>query len=128
MALTHSVTRGYRTNAGTITSITASYTGSSEVSIEESVTTATEPTLVVGIDVSAIKSMMIHSTEAVTLKFNDDGSPTDTIEVAEDQIITWTEDDNESCPLTADVTSFDVVNASGQTAVVKLRVLMDATP
>jgi hypothetical protein len=127
MAFTHRVGRKYVTNAGTVSDVTSIYTGSSEYALETSVTTATEPTFVCNIDISEVVSLMFHSNKDVTLKFNDDGTPTDTIALTADVMVIWTEDDEAAIPLSADVTSLDIANASGSTAVVKIRVLHEGT-
>jgi hypothetical protein len=127
MALTHRVGRRYSTNVGTVSDVTSIYTGSAEYALDTTVTTGTEPTFVCNIDTSEVVSLMFHSNKAVTLKFNDDGSPTDTIELVADVMLIWTTDDEAAIPLSADVTSLDIANASGSTATVKIRVLHEGS-
>jgi hypothetical protein len=127
MALTHRLGRRYLTNAGTVSDVTQTFTGGAEFSLDASVTTATEPTYLCSIDVSEIVSLMLHSDEDVQLKFNDDGSPTDTIDLTADVMVVWNTDESASCPITADVTTLDIANASGATATVKIRILHQGT-
>lgn len=84
------------------------------------------------IDVSALKMLLIGSDQDVTLETNNPGgasaAPDQTITLKANQPMDWAEDDPVDCPLTADVSTLYVTNASGSTVNLEVRALQDATP
>jgi hypothetical protein len=129
MALTHKVGVVYSSDAGTITNTTDTYTADGESQYDGTIATGvTHGEIDIAVDVSAIKSMVMYSTQALTVKTNSTSAPDDTISLAASKQLVWTIDRLEACPLTADVTKFYVTNASGSSATVKFRFLVDVTP
>jgi hypothetical protein len=129
MAFTHRVGVVYSSDAGTITNTTDSYTGDGEANYEGSIATGvTNGEIDIALDVSAIKSLVMYSTQALTVKTNSTSAPADTITLAAGKQLVWTTDHLDANPLGTDVTKFYVTNASGSTATVKFRFLVDVTP
>jgi hypothetical protein len=129
MALTHKVGVVYSSDAGTITNTTDTYTGDGEANYDGSIATGvTNGEIDIALDVSAIKAMVMYSTQALTVKTNSTSAPDNTISLAAGKQLVWTTDHLDACPLTADVTKFYVTNDSGSTATVKFRFLVDVTP
>jgi hypothetical protein len=129
MALTHRVGITYSSDAGTITNTTDTYTGDGEGNFDGTIASGvTNAEVDVTVDVSAIKSFVMFSTQAVTVKTNSTSAPDNTIALTAGHQLVWTTDHIEANPLTADVTKFYITNASGSAAAVKFRFLVDATP
>lgn len=88
--------------------------------------------VLVAIDVSRLKALLIGSTQDVTIETNHpggaSGEPDDTIEVKANAPYLWTEDDPEPCLLTVDVEILYVTNNSGADATLNVRAPMDVTP
>ena len=124
----HTITRKWTGNAGTVSKDIAN-TASSETVIDETVTTAQTDFLInIAIDVSVTKAFFITSSAAVTIETNSGTVPDNTIVLVADQPYDWFTGDYKTFLLTVDVTKFYVTNASGSTATINIRVLQDATP
>lgn len=82
----------------------------------------------VAIDVSALKLLFISSDKDVTIETNNSSTPDDTIEITANVPLLWTPDCGFACPLSADVATLYLANASGAEAALKIRTLQDATP
>jgi hypothetical protein len=105
------------------------YTGSSKVSLDETVASGSTDLLInVAIDVSAVKSFILLSDQAVTIETNNGAAPDNTIVLVANVAYVWTTDSYDTFKLTVDVTKIYVTNASGSTATIKLEALVDATP
>lgn len=129
MSYTHSIATSYKTAALTITNTTDTYTSDGEVNESVSVPASTTNYEVdVVIDVSQIKSMVLYSDQAVTIKTNSTGTATDTIVLAAKKQVVWNVDHLESKPLTGDVTKMFITNSNSTAASVNLAVLVDYTP
>lgn len=89
---------------------------------------ATDKVVNLPIDVSALKSLMILSDKAVTIKTNSAGAPDDTIDVAAGVPVLWWNGAVGSNPLTVDVVTLHIANAGADNAVVQIRALQDVTP
>lgn len=125
---THTITKTIQTPEGQ-TSKSKSYTGSSVVAVEESVSNgATDLQINIAIDVSAIKSVYIASDKAVTIETNSGSVPDDTLTLVADVPYEWQTDSYSACLLTVDVTKVYVTNSSGGTATLQIYCLQDATP
>lgn len=127
MAYALSITEAGASSAQTITS-TRSYSGSQIVNLQESCANSATTELVVAIDVSEISAILIHSTQAVTLKTNDSGTPDETVSIVADVPYIWHTDSYFSNVLETDITSLFITNASGAAATVTVVVVTDATP
>ncbi|HAP39454.1 MAG TPA: hypothetical protein DCQ94_06820 [Nitrospira sp.] len=86
---------------------------------------ATADRKTVSIDVSQLKSLFLTSTRDVTVKTNSTGSPDNTIELKAGKPAIWWENCGWDCQLTVDVTDFYVANASGQSATIQLRTILE---
>jgi hypothetical protein len=129
MALTHRVGITYSSDAGTITNTTDTYTGDGEANFDGTIATGVPNVEVdLAIDVSALKSFVMFSTQAITVKTNSTSAPDDTINLTAGHQLVWTTDHIEANPLGVDVTKFYLTNSSGSAATVKFRFLVDATP
>ncbi len=126
----HTLGVTYRTDAGTLASITDTVTSNQDIAQDITVAaTTTNYEADIAIDESTIVSVALYSDKAVTIKTNSTGSPDDTITLAAGQMKKWKTGDVDGAKVfTADVTKLYVTNAGGTTATVKLRVLCDGTP
>ena len=75
---------------------------------------------------ASVKSLILLSDVAATIKTNSSGSPADTIALAAGKPIVWDAASPYACPFTADVTKFYVTNTAAGT--LKVYVLFDPTP
>ena len=130
MAATHTLTRSWANGGANPVSKNQSFTGTGETNIiattiADSVTDQLE---VISIDVSAIQSIYINSTQAITLETNSSSAPTDTINLRADEPYIWYVNSYFTNLLTADVTVIYLTNASGSTATFDLRCVYDSTP
>ena len=129
MAYTHSVGTVYKTAALTLTNTTDTYTSDGEVNESFAVAASTTNYEVdIVIDVSQIKSMVLYSDQAVTIKTNSTGTATDTIVLAAKKQVVWTTDHLESKPLSGDVTKMYITNSNSTAANVIVSFLVDYTP
>ena len=128
MAFSHTVSYSVAASSGTL-SRSKSYTGSSQVEVSESVADSeTDYDIVVAIDVSAVKSFYIVSDQTVTVETNSGSEADDTLSLVAGVPYVWNTDSYDSFQLGTDVTVLYVTNASGSTANIELRCVMDATP
>lgn len=79
-------------------------------------------------DVSQIKSIVIASDQAITIKTNSTGAPDNTLNIVAGMPYVWRTGDYNALLLTADVTKLFVTNASGSSATLKIRGNYDPTP
>lgn len=79
------------------------------------------------LDVTQVKSVIITSNKAVTLEFNNSGVGVPEIVLVANMPYLWTTNSYDSLILTADVTALYITNASGSTAKVQIRALIDPT-
>lgn len=116
--------------SGIATSVpTYTYTSDSIISITPSIPTATTDQQVnIAFTVAALKALLIYSDYAVTIETNDGTTPDDTLSIAAGIPFLWLSGSGITCPITATVTKFYITNASGSTATVKIRALVDGTP
>lgn len=82
----------------------------------------------VAIDVSAVKSFYLVSSQNVTVETNSGSSPADTLTLTANDPYVWTTDSLDTFQLGTDVTAFFVTNASGSSATLDLVAVVDATP
>lgn len=122
---THSITTGYKSDEGTVTSVIQSFTGDAEEGVEDSLaigTTNKEYDLVV--TKAKIVCMCIYASKACTFKTNSSSTPQDTITIAAGQQVVWRNTDTAACPFSADITKIFVTNTDTAIANVKVRVLL----
>lgn len=117
------------TAGGVSTSKSNTYTANGRVSVAESVANGqTDYEINVDLDVSAVKSFYLVSTQDVTFETNNGATPDDTISLLADVPYVWTEESYDSFLLTVDVTSIFITNASGSAATITLEAIYDPTP
>lgn len=88
----------------------------------------TDDEIIVAIDVSAVKAFYLVSDQPVTFETNSGSTPDNSISLLAGVPYIWTEDSYDTFLLDTDVTSVFITNASGATATIYLKALMDATP
>lgn len=126
-------TRSVRFASGptTITAVNT-FTGDSEFAFDQDIAFGVEDHLTVEIDQTEIQSLMISGGgKALTVCTNGAkaGTPTDTLHVPANGMISWASDDLTACPFTAPITSIYITNEdSAATASVKLRILTKVLP
>jgi len=122
---THTLGTTYKTDAGTIASVTAIYVADSESNLDDTVAgSTTNKEFDLAITKSDVISMIMFSNEAVTLKTNSSGSPSDTISLAANMPLVWNTDSPVAIPLAGPVTKIFATNAGVAAAALKIRVLM----
>lgn len=128
MAITH--TRQWTHEVGNNTiSYQKSFSSDQEINTEVSVAdSTTDDQVVMSVDVSAIKSAFIVSDQAVTIETNNGTTPDDTFTLVANVPLEWNESSPLANPFSADITGLFITNASGATATVRIRILLDATP
>lgn len=98
-------------------------------SLDESIADgATDLEVAFTLDISATKSFMIKADQAMTVKTNDSGSPTDTLSLLAGVPYIWHENSLGTFLLTGDVTALFVTNASGTAGTLTIEALSDPTP
>lgn len=128
--MSFSNTHELRVTAGGATIVKRrTFTGSQRISVSETVAdSVTDGQINVAIDVSAVKSFMLVSDQAVTVETNDGTTPDDTLTLVANEPYEWTENSEHTFLLGTDVTALFVTNASGSTATIQLEAIVDATP
>lgn len=112
-------------SVGTTETITGSGRGGFDETIADG---QTDLQVNVAIDVTAVTCFIITTDRAITIETNDGGAPDDTITLSAGETYMWTNTQNDTFKLTADVTAFFITNASGGNARVQCKFLYDATP
>jgi hypothetical protein len=124
MSFTHSIGVTYKTAEGTISSTTDTYTADAEYALDDVVAASTtNKEFDMALTGANIKSMVLYSDQAVTIKTNSTGSPSDTIALAAKIQLVWNTDSHFSLPFAGNVTKFFVTNAGGVAANLKFRFL-----
>jgi len=104
--------------------------GTARIDVVESVLDGVSDGLVnFALDVSQAKLVFMQSDQDLTVKTNDSGSPQETISLTAGKPLLWVPDFPEApTPFSDDVTALYVSNASGDTATLRIKALLDATP
>jgi hypothetical protein len=129
MSFTHSKSFNLTTASGQVTGGSRSVTG--EMSIEADVAildSATDDEVDMTLDVTQVSSFFIISDQDITLETNNGTTPDNTLALKANKEYNWDAASYDTFKLTVDVTDFFFTNASGSTANVKIRILIDATP
>jgi hypothetical protein len=127
MSFTHTVNETVKVGSVTHSS-PRDLTGSSRVSISETISIANNVLVNCSLDVSAIKSVYILSDQNMTLKTNSSGSPAETISLVANVPLTWYTNCYYTNLLATDITALYLTNASAAAASFTLEALTDATP
>lgn len=128
MSFTHQHVQSVSTTDGQVSS-NVSKTANAQIAIDEAIADAeTDAQIDIAIDVSQLKSFYIKSDQAVTIETNDGTSPDDTLVLVADQAYMWNDTSYDTFKLaSADITALFVTNASGSTANISIRALVDPT-
>jgi hypothetical protein len=130
MAVTHNVTQTITAGGRQVPSNfqAKQYSAGMNISLAEPAPDDATTEMLVAIDVSTVKSIVLASDQDVTVKTNDAGTPDDTIALKAGVPYVWNTDSYDTLLLTVDVTAFHVVNASGEEATLEMECLVDPTP
>ena len=105
------------------------YTGSLPIPLTETAVKNTTTTVFVGIDVSAVKALLMVATRDLTVTPYNGASAGTPIELVANVPYVWTTDSYDSFLLAADVTKFTLANADvDNDATFSLSAVVDATP
>ena len=74
--------------------------------------------------IANLKSIVITTTQAVTLKTNSTSSPGNTFSLTPSGLFSWQAGSGETCPFTADVTTLYFANSGANDAYVTIRCLL----
>lgn len=118
MAITQTFTTTIQdSNGASVATDRTAVTANSEEEFSVAAGASATTTLVLAVDVSALKGLWIKTDKAVTLKTNSSGSPDNTIVLTAGQVFHWHNvAGGPACPLTVDVTSLLIVNGAGAVA------------
>lgn len=126
MSIIHTLGISYTVSGNNIVNALVNQTGDEEVDIDVAVAPSTtnaeyDQTLTV----AALKSVVLYSDQALTIKTNSSSAPQDTINLVAGQAIVWQPAGGFSAPFAGNVTKFFLTNASGTlTANFKMRALL----
>lgn len=122
---THRITTTFATDEGNAIQAVGTYTGTAEVGYDGSVPATTD---LVEVDIAWIranvKALLLYSSQVLTIKTNNSGSPIDTIVLAAGQAVVWGVDHLEANPVAHDVTKIFLSNDTANAATVKIRALI----
>lgn len=130
MAFTHHVTRSYTDSSGGAIGATENITDDTELNFDGTFATGTTNGEIDWTStVANLKSILIYSDKAVTLKTNSSGSPQETIPLTAGQALIWVRasDGAGHIPFAGDVTKIFITNSSGATCAFKIRALAHQT-
>jgi len=128
MAITHAVTFGLL-EGSTGVSTTTNVDVDASVKIDDTLATGTtNREYLVPVDMERMKTLLLHSTKDVTVKTNNAGTPDDTFDLKANTPIVWRSGVGVTNPITVDVTSWFVTNASGDDARFRMIAGFEPTP
>lgn len=128
MAVSATITMS-STGSGLNVTGSKAYSGGGRSTLDTTVADSVSDQLaVISIDVSVIQSIIILSTQNLTLETNSGGSPIDTIALKANVPYVWNTDQYFTNTLDTDVTAMYLTNASGSSADFKLECIYDDTP
>lgn len=127
MSVTHTITRSYKDQSSTAISLVEAITASAEDNVDTAVVVSTDTSIPWKAVRANLRALVIYSDRILTIETNSAGSPVDTIVLVAGQALIWTlaTDGLAKCPFTVDVTGLFVTNASGGTAALKIRALVN---
>lgn len=125
MSITHTRTTSYSVNGSPVIAATSPQTGDEEVDLDVAVpASVTNQEYDIGWTETALKSVLLYSDSAVTIKTNSSGTPQDTIALAAGQAIAWQFGDPGTAPFAGTVTKLFITNGNTSLANVKVRALV----
>lgn len=121
---THQINTSYSTDTGNVSSNVGVYTGTLSDGYDGSVpaSTTNQPVAMAWTH-AGCQSLLIYSSQALTIGTNNAATPVQTLTLAAGQQITWGKDHLEPNPITGDVTQLFLTNGTTTAATVKIRVL-----
>lgn len=128
MAVTHTISASWRTGSGGSKTATVAVTGDTEINSGDLTVAVSDADAAVGIAFAFanLQSLYWHSTGDVTIKTNSVGSPAQTFALKANIPFLWIKNSGIPNPISTDVTSLHVVNASASVApVVNLNHLLN---
>lgn len=127
MSITHTIIRSYKDQSSTAISSSETPTGNTENNLDISVAVGTDTAVAWACVRANLQALVISSDRALTIETNSGSSPVDTISLVGGQALVWTlaKDAIARCPFSANATSLFVTNASGGTAALKIRALLN---
>lgn len=129
MAITYTMTESLTRNGATFTKSRDIATGDAEWVAEHTVPdSTTDQQVIVALDVSAIKCIVINSTKALTIETNNSSVPDETLALVADVPTVWYTNKYHAKDFAVDITTLYLTNASGASATVNFFVLYDSTP
>lgn len=131
MALTHRLSLGCVAGSSGI-SKTISFTAGAEVNIDEALAEGADTLVALTLDVSQVKSFYMVSDQAIVVETNSSGAPVNVFTLAADKPFIWFEGngtwrDTAGTAVSSDITALYVTNASGASATLQIRSLVDPT-
>jgi hypothetical protein len=130
---THNIKQVYTYSGSGIDTISSTTnqenTDTATILIEEAIIVSTDTLVAMVMDVSEMSTLMVTSTEVITLNTNDigGGSPAKTFTIGPDDPQVWALGWTATNPWETDITALYITNASGSTADVVIRILYDST-
>lgn len=123
---THSITTGYKSDEGSITSVIKSFTGDSETGIEDNLAVgATNKHYALAVTIAQIVAMVLFASTSMTVKTNSSTTPQETINVGAGQQVVWTNDGSlGAIPFAGNLTGFYVTNNDAKVGNFKFRALL----
>lgn len=127
MAFTHTTQLVYKTTTqGVVLTKTFSKTASTEIGIDALIAAgALNEEKPASFLVVNLVSLMITSSQAVTIKTNDANFPAQEIPILAGQVITWSVGNGTACPIETDISDLFISNAGASAAIVQLRFLVN---
>ena len=123
MSFQHTYSLTYKTGEGTVVTTSQNYTSDGQVDVDDIVPpSTTNKNYALAITLANVKSLLIYSDQAVTIKTNSSGAPSDTINVKAGVPIAWNTDMLNSIPFATNVSQMFITNAGGNSANLKIRI------
>lgn len=131
MSVSYIVTQSVRIGNNTV-SYSVTKTNEGEQTLSTTIATGvTNREYSLAFTTTNVDVLYLYSSQDVTLKTNDSGSPADTITLDAANPLVWVKDSGVPFPLDGTagaITKLFVTNASGSTATLEFHILKDATP
>ena len=126
---THSVTKGYKSDEGTITSVVTAFTGDAESGIEATIGVGvTNQHFVYALTLSQVVIMVMYSSTSMTVKTNSSTTPQETINLAAGAQLVYESSNTTGAPMffAGNITGFYVTNNDPKAGNFKFRALLNA--
>jgi hypothetical protein len=122
MSFKHTFAVTYKTDEGTIATTSNDYTADGATGIDDVVPpSTTNKEYDLPVTLANVKSLLIYSDQALTIKTNSSVTPSDTITVKAGIPIVWNTDMINSIPFATNVAKMFITNAGANSANMKVR-------